>query len=509
MKKIVLVCLITLLAGCGDDTTNNTTSSTSSSETFPTGLAITSPLDSDDGYTKPSVSEKIGTGGTSRYNWATTVISAVLNGASPALCTFRPDMFLTTVTDAACYGPEVSYVGHPDGSPPSSGTLPTGDVGIWTETTSAGHACTAAELNERMKGVKDRSIASLMSLATMVCTINTTSSLSLPDGITTSVTLTSDMPAVTGVTYNSAVMTYSTTAASEDKYSYSLDFDYNGQNIVVEMAHIPGSPITNYRGQFSYRVSDTFTGGNCPASDVTRNGSFVYNRSGTSNISLELREAMFCGSGSNGLDSDKRVDEDKKYDATTELTGWGNNFSILSASFNPLTQTGDYAYAWQAGPGDGNTRVFNLLVSDDSDDATEDMAVTSFFGYGPDIGDLDPSITGFICNWAGPNNNHTLHWKELAQKQVVSFNSTTRKFDSDSASIIYAPTNSCDYDGLGAFTYDSTGDGSTDTNTATAITNNLVIGTDDGTGTLTIEKTISDAGITVPSLPVACVECAP
>ena len=512
MKRIILMCMLTLLSACGNDSSVQETSSVTSTSSFPTGLAVSSPLDVANGTSSPKTSTKlykIGAGKTSRYNWATTIVSDILEGTDPEHCTFDPDLFLTHNIDAACYGPEVDYVNHPDDMSTGSGSLPTGDTGIWVETdSSTGNACTADELNARMEGVRDRSLASLMSLAAMVCTINSSGgTLSLPDSATTSLDLTASMPAVTGVTYNSATMSYSTTTASEDKYSYALNIDYNGKNIIVEMAHIPGSAITDYRGQFTYMISDTFSGGNCPTSDVTHNGSFVYNRPSSSNMSVELREAMFCGSGSNGLNSSKRVDDDKKYSASTEPAGWGNNFSVLSADYNPTTQTGDYAYAWQAGPNDGTTRVFNLLVTEDTDDSSEDLEVTSFFGFGPDIDTLNPSISGFICNWAGPSNSHTL--KELAQKQVVSFNSTTRKFDSVSANIIYAPTNSCDYDGLGTFTYDSDADGLTDTDTAVAITNNLVTGTDDGTGTLTIEQTISDANITVPALPVACSECAP
>jgi hypothetical protein len=524
-KKWLAIILTTLLGtvsiigiiACSDSTSTDqslnseseTQDSSAEENLFPRSLAVVSPFDMVD--TSESVSlafgdvlNAVGSTSTSRYDQIIEDITAILDAGSAGLCTFNPDLFTSETTNANCYGPEITYVNHPDGTP-SSGDLPTGDVGIWMETADNGHACAAAQLNARMKGITDRTKTALMGLATIVCAINNDSSgtYGLPDNSTT--TVTKIMPTPTGVSWNLATMTHAT-VSSEDKYSYILDFDYNGNNIYIDMVHIPDSDSTGlYRGRFSYQISESVSyGGNCPSNEVTRNGSLVYSRTSSSKLVIESKDAQFCGLEADGLDSDGIVDETMKYNASTKPNGWANDFNLLRAEFNSATQLGDYAYAWQAGMGDGNVRAFNMKISDDGVEATEDLSAVAFFGYGKDIENDDPAINGFIGNWAGPGHDHSL--LEKAQKQEVAFNSTTRKFDSTAAYIKYAPTNSLNHPG-GGFDYDLDGDGNLDS--TTAFTNELASGTDtDSDGTETIEETIAAAGISVPSAP-ACSNCGP
>jgi hypothetical protein len=514
--------LFLAIIGCSDSSGSlpATTDDSTSQTAFPTSLAVASPLDwSSDSGTRTraqgSLSRSIPAIETgSQYGAAIAAINDILTGTSTSSCTFDPQLFFQVVTNAGCYGPNVKYEDHPDAPTPNNGDLPPGDTGIWLEEDpTTGDACAAAELNARMEGIQARSLGALLGLASMVCTINASGgSLSLPDATNTIVDLTVAMPAPNGVTFNSAVLAYATTTGGETKYTYGLDFDYDTHHIVVEMAHIPDATSTNvYRGQLTYRISTTTDGGsNCPevsgSTPVTRNGSLVYNRTADSIMTMEMREAQFCGSETNGLDSDKIVDATNEFDPGLAPNGWGDDFSLFRNEFDPTTLLGNYAYFWQAGHGDGNTRVFNLRVYDDGDDATEDLAATAFFGYGIDAENADPSIHGFIFNWAGPGNNHNL--QEYAQKQQVSYNATTGKFDSVSANIHYAPTTTGNYDGMGSFTYDSDADGFVDTIPGNAITHDLAASTDDGTGNFTIEQTIVDAGIVVPSQP-DCSECAP
>jgi hypothetical protein len=451
------------------------------------------------------MSRAISSDSTSRYNQIAQAISNVLDAESADLCTFDPDLFTITITNANCYGPTVPYENHPDGSSPNSGELPPGDVGIWIATADDDNACSAAQLNARMTGVRDRTKASLMGLASIICAINndTSGAYTIPSDSTTDVT--AIMPEPTGVSWNLATITHET-VNTEDKYSYILDFEYNGNRIYIDMAHIPNTDSSSvYRGRFSFRINDTLDyGGNCPSGDITWNGSLVYNRTGSNDISFEMKEAQFCGHDADGWTTDGVVDPTKKYDASTEPNGWANDFNILRADFNPLTETGNYAYAWQAGCMDGNIRAFNVVTTEDEDDETEDLSATAFFGYGEDISNDDPSITGFIGNWAGPGNDHTL--QEVAQKQVVAYNGTTEKFDLTSSNITYAPTNSLDHPG-DPFAFDSDADETLDS--TTAFSNDLVAGADTDSDTVaTIEETIAAAGISVPSAP-SCSNCEP
>ena len=40
----------------------------------------------------------------------------------------------------------------------------------------------------------------------------------------------------------------------------------------------------------------------------------------------------------------------------------------MTADFDPTTMIGDFAYSWQAGPGDGQSRVFNVRTDEDTDE---------------------------------------------------------------------------------------------------------------------------------------------
>lgn len=514
------VLLLLFAAGCSGGGGSSSVDATTSDQAFPASLAVASPLDlgTDSGaaaLARGQMSRSaIATQTDNQYNAITEQINEILEGTTASACVFDPQSFYQSAVNAACYGPSVKYENHPDEISLPSGELPVGDLGIWLAVdTPTGDACAAAELNARMEGIQARTMAALSGLAAMVCTVNTSDgTLHLPDADATSVDLTSAMPAPAGVTLNSAVLTYGTTTGGEDKYGYTLDFDYNSDHIVVQMTHIPNASSTSvYRGQVSYRISTTVDGGsNCspdPGTPVTRNGSLVYNRTAASALSLEMRDAQFCGTDVDGMNADEVVDATRKFVLGDEPNGWGDDFNLFRADFDPQTQLGDYVYSWQAGCNDGNTRVFNLMVYDDGDDATEDLDAVAFFGYGDDAATTDPSIKGFIFNWAGPGSDgHTIY--EYAQKQEVSYNATTGHFDSASAHITYAPTNAGTYDGLGSFRYDADADGTVDTDAAVAISLDMAEGTDDGTGSVTIEKTIADAGIAVPTAPT-CSECTP
>jgi hypothetical protein len=514
--------LIFTIIGCsgGSGSQPASTDDSTSQTAFPAALAVASPLDwssssAGGARARGALERAVPAGETgSQYDAAIAAINGILTGTSASSCTFDPELFFQMVINAGCYGPVVKYENHPDAPTPNNGELPPGDTGIWMEVDPlTGDACAAAELNARMEGIQARSLGALSGLASMVCTINASGgSLSLPDATNASVDLTSAMTAPDGVTFNSVVLAYATTTDGEAKYTYNLDFDYDTDHIVVELAHIPDATSTDvYRGQLTYRISTATDGGsNCPAvsgsTPVTRNGSLVYNRTDASTMTMEMREAQFCGSETKGLDSDKIVDAANEFDPVSAPDGWGDDFNLFRTEFDPSTLLGNYAYFWQAGHGDGNTRVFNLRVYDDGDDATEDLSATAFFGYGIDAENADPSIHGFIFNWAGPGNNHDL--QEYAQEQAVSYNAATGKFDSVGANIHYAPTTTGNYDGSGSFTYDSDADGLVDTIPGNSINQDLAVSTDDGTGTFTIEQTIVGAGIVVPGQP-DCSECAP
>lgn len=474
---------IVSLAACGGSGSN-----TLSDASFPTDLSVSSPLD----VTTDASAFSLSKGFVPRYTWATARIDALLSGATPAVCTFDPDLFLTTEINANCFGPGIGYTNHPNGGLPNSGTFPGGDLGLWTETdTTTGHACSAAQLNSRMEAVRDRSTASLNGLASLICTLNT-SGYSMPVNSTQDLLAEMNALGISGVTFTAASIAHSN-ASGSSVYSYSLRFSYTSgstpYDIVVAMEHTPGATTGAYTGKLSYRFDSTAGSTNCSSSDVTTNGSLLYDRSSTTAMSLESRSAIFCGHGVNGLDANGAVDRTAVYNAATNPDGWADNFNIFTANYDPSTLIGNYAFSWQAGFGDSNSRVFNVVAS-----AT--TAAKAFYGYGDDITTTTGDIKGFICNWAGLGGGPNI--QNFTQYQEVEFNSSTGKFDSVTANLVYAPTNSCAYDGSGSFTYDSDGNGTIDTVATDPVVNDLLPVVDADSNNILDE--IAAAGFVTPTL---------
>ncbi len=502
-EKIAVVAMVAALTTACSGGSESTRGASEGSDSFPTGLAVVSPFDmveDDSSATALSSSKSVSSGYVSRYAWATGRVDQILNGTTPENCTFDPSLFLTLGRDADCFGPTVVYEAHPDAlspvDPGYNGQLPTGDVGIWTETSPGnGDACAAAELNARMEGVRDKSLASLMGLASLICTANL-NGIALPNNTTEDLTSEMNALGVADVSFTTATISHSD-ASGDDEWSYALDFEYTpgseAHHVVVDMIHVPSGTAAEFQGRLSYRVNDEFTGGNCPAPEVTYNGSLLYQANGFGDMDLESRNAMFCGHDSDGI-TDGLVDPSKKYDSAGNPTGWGNNFSILTANFDPSTLAGDFAYSWQAGPWDRNSRVFNLHVEGDASGYPEGNA---FYGYGADIDGTDGGIDGFVCDWTTPNATQTV--QALAQSQEVSFDATTGTFVSDAAQITYAVTQRCEYDGTGSFTFDSDLDGVVDTDPATAVPNDLVGLTDSDANGLFDE--IEGSGFSLPATP--------
>ena len=471
MRTVTLapLALLTALAfqGCGGGSngTDGTATDNGTTEPFPSDLAVTSPLETaaDDNTTRSASTRTTHFSSNSRYAWATLRINALLEGTTPLRDIFTPALFTSQASDASCFGPALDYENHPDATTPNAGQLPTGDLGLWQDTDdTTGHACAAAQLNARMSGFSDRSLMGLMSLASMI-SIADDNGIALPTAAT-SINLTSEMNAlgISDVTFDTSTIALDSGSTT---WSYQLAFTYTDDSardhaISITLSHTPGASATQYTGMLTYRIDDYFSGGHCPG-DETYNGTVYYDRESATDIFIDAREGTYCDHGTVGpVATDTDIDPTETYaflDPSTLYTGsgsdgWGNNFSILRADFNPLTLEGDYAYIWQAGPNDSHSRVFNIGLNYHDD--TELVDGEAYYGYGDQVGDTDGSIQGFICNWAGPGNDHTL--QQYAQRQFVTYNSSTELFDvpAGGSDILYAPTNNCTYDGSGTFWYD-------------------------------------------------------
>ena len=510
IKQIGLSGSILLLTACGGSDSNSvSTAALDNALLVPAAAVVVSPFDvTQDGGSPDSRSVMSArSGAVPTYSWATSRVDAILNGTTPLKDVFTATLFYRQGSNAACYGPNLLYQNHPDGSG-GSGELPGGDLLMWLEEDTTGHACAAAQMNSRLAGTRDQSMAALMVTASMVATANA-NGITLP-AAGASITLTSEMNAlsVPNVTFNSVTLSQTAT----DQWSYAVDFTYTAgataRNIVIGLEHSSSGSINDYSGVLFYRVDgdqNDFPGGNCILNERTLNGSLRYDRSGSTDMKLQSRTGVFCGSGVDGLtsgagdDTDNMVDASRYYDANYEPDGWSENFNIFVANFDPTQLSGEYAYVWQAGTGDSHSRVFNIGIN-----AHSPLDGEAYAGYGARVGSSVGEVQGMICNWAGPGNNHTL--QELAQRQFITQDPITGLFDASigagSADITYAPSNSCDYDASGSFIFDVDADGSLADESHVAVISDLMQPVDtDLDGNATIEEKITSRGYTLPVAP--------
>lgn len=511
LRKLAFTLLIpAALSACELTGNSSSTDSSSSSEdsvataNFPSSLAVASPLDYTASSSGSSTLTKYSTTTLSRYLSATQIISQILSATSVSLCQFDPEDFLVEEDNANCFGPIVAYDNHPDAGAgmPGSGELPPGDLGLWLETEQAtGNACAAEQLNARMSGVESRSRASLSGLASMVCAASIAGT-TLPDSSNPgTVDLVAAMTAlgIADTTFNQATFSYDSTTAS---YAYLLDITYtpsgDTHNFVVTMEHTPSTSVSEFSGIIVFLVNDETDGGNCSSTDVTHNGSIAYDASSATEIAVEMKYGAFCGSAVDGRGSDGTIDQTDKL-SPSNPNGWSDNFSILTANFDPSTLDGDYAFSWQAGPDDDNTRAFNVVIDNSGVEAL------AYYGYGEDIGTTDGSIGGFICNWAGPGADRAV--LEYAQFQEISVDTTTGILTPTQSNLSYAPANGCEYDGSSSFVYDTDSDDDLSDEDATleitlaAGTMDLLAGDDiDSDGAATIEEVITNSGFMLPSM---------
>jgi hypothetical protein len=462
-----------------------------------------------------ALTKALATGSTPAYSREfeadTDNINDVLNGSSASACSFDASLFLSKPGNADCYGPSITYENHPDaGSGSSSGELPPGDLGVWSEeeTDGSGEACSAAQLNARLNGMSDQMNAGLMAAASVVCVINA-NSLSMPSD--SRLTLTDEMNTALGsssLTFDAATLTHSDDTG-RDQYVYALTYDYvddDGETheIEVSLTHVEGCDNNTYEGVLSYAVdaSEGLEFGNCPASGgsvpVTNAGSLAYRKYSDFAMATDSRTAVFCGNGAaDTFDDDGLVDFSAKYDATSNADGWGGDANRFITNFNPTTLSGQYAYEWQAGFRDNYTRAFNIYLERDNE--TDLLSGSAFFGYGQDVEDSDGSIDGFICNWAGPGGainsgsaeSGSVTLAEKAQWQEIEESSVGGVFTASTSEITYAPTNDCDYDGGSSFVYDRDADGDLSDESASALVTNDLADFDE----------IESRGILLPRLP--------
>lgn len=460
MNKMLIptIAMLLITSSCSDKaSTPAAAAATSSTSSFPTSFALSSPTNVDaatlvgmelgENYYSVTPFAADSVSATDSVASKVVKLDAIVSADTAAECAIQ--LTLATSGNANCYGPTLTYSGHPDGSP-TSGSLPGGDLGIWSATDAGGEACSAAELNARMRGVSSYVDLGLFTMASVLCVLKNDSqtlpaagaSVDLTTLMSGKVTINGTAATVSAASISRSasdsggqpVYTTSITAAQSTNLSYN-----------IRLKHIPSeSSNATYKGKISVTISNS-TGtrdGNC--NDSTSQGtteatSVSYEKSSSSNVKVMLKSAGYCAAAADPYVSatDYTVDLTKISSAGVPA-GWGGNGNYFSGEYDPTVGVGTYYYGWQAGKGDGNARVFNSLVSGSAGSRTG----TAFFGFGAAItgASFAGKIDRMICNWAGPGNSHTGISK--VQKQVIT--ESSGKFIPSSSYIIYDPVTTCD-----------------------------------------------------------------
>lgn len=504
---VVLGCAATV-AACGSATTSSgsgssagddtPTTDTTTSTTVPGDLVVSSPTAASSSANsnlavaklvqrKAVPSDPAGENGvapTSAFQEKREALQALL--AASGECSFTPRF--EALSPPQCYGPSLQVCDHPDADTsdadctgPSNGgmtqtddlTLPVGDLGLWSEYEGAtGEACAAAKMNYLIDRVAMR-IDNVVNLFGAVACAGKKASIALPAvgetvdllaAVTANISV--NRMTISAVSLQRLADDASGDAVYQSTISMSIDMgNSQTESATLILRHIPlAADNSLYRGKLSMvmRTSTSIIDGNCAASGldgITRAGVITYEKTATDSLVYQLDHANFCGADTNPLDSNNDIDPADKLvirdqgpapslakvdEAAANADGWGGDWNHGIFRLNPATGTGVVAYAWQAGPQDGYSRVLDVSVASGSDGSASG---TAYFGYGPDVAADDVgSISGFFCNWAGPNSrNDNGAPSAVAQRQVLTRAASATVFASDSSqlAITYAPTNSC------------------------------------------------------------------
>jgi hypothetical protein len=138
------------------------------------------------------------------------------------------------------------------------------------------------------------------------------------------------------------------------------------------------------------------------------------------------------------FESDKRV----------RVASTGNpGYSHVMANLDSATGAGEMVFMWTAGGAQEEQRTLHAKVTASG----ETRSGWGYFGFGPKLADFrsavkagtvtttQQSIEKMICNWAGPNNDHT--GINYAQKQLISF--STDKFTATTNNVGFAARKNC------------------------------------------------------------------
>lgn len=442
--------LTTVLLSCGEDESASSTSAWLGA--LANGLAVASPTAVSTRSDALNAFRAAPISGTEPLAVKATAIEAVAKGTATDGCNATLPSLPNFGQNANCYGPTVAYTGHPDGTP-TSGNLPGGDTGLW-EASVGSTACAAAQLDKLIATASAYVDAAMLMEATAICSLNKAGTAFPSTGTTLDITTTFSA-ALTNKNTSATVTSATATAVDATTTKFVFKGTTDGAKGFSVTFAIKKTSDTVYQG----RIHGYFQQFNKEA--------FVVKFDRSSN---DIKVEMYAGAW-NTSKADSEI-----FDSNNEMImtdTWQGNMNHAIINMNASTGVGTASFAWQAGSGDDSTRTFNVYTTSSGGL----VSGCGFFGFGSDFSNTltnnTNTISKFVCNWAGPSNNHTGQAGK-AQKQCFAQATAGGAMAEVTAkrAINYAPANNCN-DSATSFTYTTPAHYTNGTD-GSPMTNNLV-----------------------------------
>lgn len=439
-KSVALAAVVLAAAGiavnCGKKSSGDSSSSTSAfALVVPGSLAIASPT-----AAQTTTALRLVDDAPQDFKGREEAMAARLSCDDAATCA-RKFVAPTMPVNPSCYGPQIDYRHHPDGSDVSPYQLPSGDLGIWTSAESDGTACVAAKMNSQIESIAGYAQLAL-DMTTMVMGAANLAGASLPAAAGDSVDLKDAVISKLAGQDLGATITGATLSRAADNDGHaaydssisitpsgSLAGNVTGMSISVRHVALDDTNAT-YKGKIWILITSS-------GADAGQAISVLYSKSSETALKYEMRSRLAKDSAdataANMFDSLNNVN----YPGTNMAKGY--NWAIVD--LDPTTATGTVAYLWVAGSKLENTRSFFAKTEASGSAVTG----TGYFGFGDELQNFTTAnyktkwIDRMICNWAGPGNQHTGITK--LQKQTMTM--TGGKFVVGTDNITYTPSNDC------------------------------------------------------------------
>ncbi len=495
----IIISMAMMFAACAkkDDSSSSSTTTTTDSSmvtAIPSNLSVSSNTESGSSVSSRTAGRSFASeinddNDPKKHKDKVARLKAVLNSTDIGQChkAIPKKMKGSGGKYVSCYGPDLVYVNHPSDNS-TDGTLPGGDLGIWTayNDNTTQEACAVGQMNLLMDKIGRKVDLAMGITAMMICAAKN-DGLTKPtiDGDALDVTASVAKTKISGrggMKVSEATLKRSKLASGKIKYTSKLEgsFTYNStqQKFKIKFQHVPDTDSTSSGATGEglvqmWQDGVSATDGNCGSDPYDVVTSVAYKNT-SDNLSFRAVKAKFANSMTKNEFFDSTGEVVGTSSADNSSAGWCADFNVVRANIDK-NGFGKVGYAWQAGKSDGYTRTFNIKTVYNSAD---NQTGNAFFGFNPHPDNSSgtnkyrsTNIDRMICNWAGPGNNHTGVAK--IQRQKLSYASTANVWKSIQDNITFAPTTSCDFDNSSYSTTTFGGSGASITSNLESISNYL------------------------------------